>query len=106
MQRENCMLGIGMILLSALLLAPKALFSADGEGGKPGCCRAESAKISQLHKNVDRLYGQFKAKEAVAELQNIDRDLVHRDDALRRKQHPAPADPIMLQAHVARQHRK
>jgi tetratricopeptide (TPR) repeat protein len=65
------LVGIGVILLSAALLGQKPLHGADGEGGKPGCCRAESAKISQLHKNVDRLYGQFKAKEAVAELQKI-----------------------------------
>ena len=67
MQRETCLIGIAVILLSASLLEPRALHGADGEAGKP----AESAKISQLHKNVDRLYGQFKSREAVAELQKI-----------------------------------
>jgi tetratricopeptide (TPR) repeat protein len=40
---------------------------------KNGCleCRNESAEIAQLHKNADRLYAQFKPKEAAEELLKI-----------------------------------
>jgi tetratricopeptide (TPR) repeat protein len=70
-RRGICLIGAGVLLLSSLLFGREPLHSADGELGKPGCCRPESSKISQLHKNVDRLYSQFKAKEAVAELLKI-----------------------------------
>jgi tetratricopeptide (TPR) repeat protein len=42
-----------------------------GEDVKSACCRHEAAEIAQLHKSADRLYGQFKAKEAMAELVKI-----------------------------------
>ena len=40
---------------------------------KSGCphCRNDSAEIAQLHKNADRLYAQFKPKEAANELLKI-----------------------------------
>ena len=58
--------------LSAAILVGAALSVGAGEGPvaeePPGCCKAD---IARWHKNADRLYGQFKPKEAVAELQKI-----------------------------------
>ncbi|MEX0806842.1 MAG: hypothetical protein WD688_26500 [Candidatus Binatia bacterium] len=34
-------------------------------------CRHEGLDVAQLHKNADRLYGQFKAKEAAVELLKV-----------------------------------
>lgn len=42
-----------------------------GEEAKPGCCRGDAAEIQRLHQTVDRLYSQFKAKEAALELEKI-----------------------------------
>ena len=36
----------------------------------PGCC-AQGSDIARWHENADRLYAQFKAREAAAELQKI-----------------------------------
>ena len=35
------------------------------------CCRNDGADVARLHKIAERLYSQFKPKEAVAELQKI-----------------------------------
>ena len=42
----------------------------DAKGGCPQC-RHDSVEIAQLHKNADRLYAQFKPKEAANELLKI-----------------------------------
>ena len=61
--------------LSALLVALAATAgAADGpklEDSKRGCCRQDSADILRWHKNADRLYRQFKPREAAGELQKI-----------------------------------
>lgn len=59
-----------------------ALLSASGPGAqsadvtpapevKQSCCGNDGADIARLHKIAERLYSQFKPKEAVAELQKI-----------------------------------
>jgi tetratricopeptide (TPR) repeat protein len=59
-----------------------ALLSAPGPGAqsadvtpalelKQSCCRNDGADIARLHKIAERLYTQFKPKEAVAEWQKI-----------------------------------
>jgi tetratricopeptide (TPR) repeat protein len=48
-----------------------AATSAAGDESISGCCRQEVADIAQLHKSADRLYSQFKPREAVAELLKI-----------------------------------
>jgi hypothetical protein len=48
-----------------------ATTSAAGDESISGCCRQEVADIAQLHKSADRLYSQFKPREAVAELLKI-----------------------------------
>ena len=58
-----------------------ALLSAPGPGAQSAdvttapelqsCCRNDGADIARLHKIAERLYTQFKPKEAVAELQKI-----------------------------------
>ena len=58
--------------LSAAIVVGAALGVGAGEGPAaeepPGCCKAD---IARWHKNADRLYAQFKPKDAVAELQKI-----------------------------------
>jgi tetratricopeptide (TPR) repeat protein len=57
--------------LSAALLTGGAPAVNAGEAAiveSPGCCGSD---IARWHKNADRLYSQFKPKEAVAELQKI-----------------------------------
>ena len=53
----------------AAALAPGAAASALSESGQ-GCCRND-AEIARWHKNADRLYAQFRAREAIAELRKI-----------------------------------
>ncbi len=45
--------------------------SVAAEDGRAPCCKTESSDTAQLHRNADRLYGQFKTKEAAAELLKI-----------------------------------
>ncbi len=45
--------------------------SASAEDGRTPCCRNETADTAQLHKNAERLYSQFKPKEAAGELLKI-----------------------------------
>jgi tetratricopeptide (TPR) repeat protein len=53
-------------------------------GQRNGCphCRDESVDIARLHKNADRLYAQFKPKEAAEELLRIIRLDAHNFEAL------------------------
>jgi len=48
-----------------------AAANAAGDDSKSACCRCEGADIGQLHRSADRLYSQFKPREAVAELLKI-----------------------------------
>jgi len=48
-----------------------AAANAAGDDSKSACCRYEGADIGQLHRSADRLYSQFKPREAVAELLKI-----------------------------------
>jgi len=67
-------LAIGLALFHLLTIGAAPTLAADipaGDESKPGCCRREGADIAQLHRSADRLYGQFKPKEAVAELLKI-----------------------------------
>jgi tetratricopeptide (TPR) repeat protein len=41
------------------------------EDGKAACCREGDTDIARLHKNAERLYAQFKPKDAANELQKI-----------------------------------
>lgn len=54
-----------------LVVAPAAWGAEKSEESKSSCCRSEAAEIQRLHQNVDRLYSQFKAKEAAGELEKI-----------------------------------
>ncbi len=56
-------------LLSGTALAPAETFA--GAEAMSSCCREEVADIAQLHKSADRLYQQFKPKDAVTELLKI-----------------------------------
>jgi len=63
---------IGFIALAGLGNArAQAPESGAVNDKKPMCCRQDGADLAQLLKNADRYYGQFKPKEAVAELQKI-----------------------------------
>jgi tetratricopeptide (TPR) repeat protein len=41
------------------------------EGGKTACCQEVDTTIARLHKNAERLYAQFKPRDAANELQKI-----------------------------------
>lgn len=64
-----------LLFLAVFLFAPANFFShtgaASAEDGRTPCCKSETSDIAQLHKNADRLYGQFKTKEAAGELLKI-----------------------------------
>lgn len=63
-----------LILVWLLFMQPAAVHSSDttpAEDGKNACCRQAGPDITQLLKNADGLYTQFKPKEAAAELQKI-----------------------------------
>lgn len=60
-----------LLLLSAVFLFVQANVSSHGvasaEESRTACCKSEASAIAQLHKNADRLYSQFKTKEAADE---------------------------------------
>jgi tetratricopeptide (TPR) repeat protein len=63
-----------ILLLAFLLMQPGSVHSADdipAEDMKGGCCRQANPDTAQLIKNAERLYKQFKPKEAAAELQKV-----------------------------------
>jgi tetratricopeptide (TPR) repeat protein len=41
------------------------------EEQRQGCCRYDGTEIAQLHKNADRLYAQFRPRDAASELSKI-----------------------------------
>ncbi len=57
------------VFLAAAPTAGGAEVTAIEESG-PGCCKHD-AEVARWHKNADRLYAQFKAKEATVELRKI-----------------------------------
>ncbi len=63
------LLWIVLLFLPAYFLGASTRASA--EEGRGMCCKAGPATIAQLHKNADRLYSQFKTKEAADEWQKI-----------------------------------
>src|ERR1044071_6923158 len=63
---KNCF--ASALFALALLSAPAAVRGAEG---KPDCCRRSEMEIARSLKNADRLYAQFKPREALAELQKI-----------------------------------
>ena len=63
-----------LIFVFFLFMQPGTARSSDtalAEDGRSACCRHAGPEITQLLKNADRLYTQFKPKEAAAELQKI-----------------------------------
>ena len=59
--------------VSLFLVAAVNANAADTTGiqeGEQSCCRQDE-DIARWHRNADRLYGQFKAREAIKELQKI-----------------------------------
>jgi tetratricopeptide (TPR) repeat protein len=58
-------------LLVAVTVTAGAADAPKLEDPKHGCCRHDGAEIMRWHKNADRLYGQFKPREAAGELQKI-----------------------------------
>ena len=63
-----------LILVFFLFIQPGAAHSADtalAEDGRGACCRQAGPEITQLLKNAERLYTQFKPKEAAAELHKV-----------------------------------
>ena len=62
-----------IIILASLGWAAEVDESVSPADSRNACpqCRNDSAEIAQLHKNADRLYAQFKPKEAANELLKI-----------------------------------
>lgn len=64
-----------ILLLAALTclgaVRAQAVDSATANEQRQGCCRHDGADIGQMFKNADRIYRQFKPKEAAAELLKI-----------------------------------
>jgi len=64
-----------ILLLAALTCLgearAQAVDSATANEQRQGCCRHDGADIGQMVKNADRVYRQFKPKEAAAELVKI-----------------------------------
>jgi tetratricopeptide (TPR) repeat protein len=61
-------------LIACCCVLVKVAHGADAlstEDGKAACCREVETDIARLHKNAERLYGQFKPKDAANELQKI-----------------------------------
>ncbi len=57
-----------LLLLSAVFLFVQAhAGTASAEESRAACCKSEPSAVAQLHKNADRLYGQFKTREAADE---------------------------------------
>ena len=73
--------GLILILASMGRAAESDLSPLDQRNGCPHC-RNESVDIAQLHKNADRLYAQFKPKEAAEELLKIVRSDAQNFEAL------------------------
>ena len=64
--------GLLLLYLCAIWATPiQASDSPASDESKAACCRQDGTDIAQLHKNADRLYSQFKPREAVAELLKI-----------------------------------
>lgn len=66
-------LGFALIVLAAACAAPRVVCAAAtaAEESRTPCCKSENPQTAQLRSNAERLYAQFKPKEAAAELQKI-----------------------------------
>jgi tetratricopeptide (TPR) repeat protein len=64
-----------LLSLAVSLFAQANVFShtssASPDDGLTPCCKSETSDTAQLHKNAERLYGQFKIKESAGELLKI-----------------------------------
>ena len=64
-----------LLCLAVSLFARANFFSSTGavsaEDRRTPCCISETSNVAQLHKNADRLYSQFRTKEAAGELLKI-----------------------------------
>jgi tetratricopeptide (TPR) repeat protein len=63
-----------LLLLAVLVAAAWRVHAAEpatAQDPKQPCCRHDGGEIARLLKNADRLYGQFKPKEAIGELHKI-----------------------------------
>jgi tetratricopeptide (TPR) repeat protein len=74
---SGILLSLFCLIVSCSLLAKVArgADAASTDDGKVGCCQEADPEIARLHKNAERLYAQFKPKDAANELQKI----LHRD---------------------------
>jgi tetratricopeptide (TPR) repeat protein len=66
--------GFAILILAALCASPRFGYetaAAFAEEGRTPCCKSENRDTAQLLNNAERLYAQFKPKEAAAELQKI-----------------------------------
>jgi tetratricopeptide (TPR) repeat protein len=67
-------LRFAIVLLASVCAAPNfayATAAASAEETRSPCCKSENPKTAELLQNAERLYAQFKPKEAAAELQKI-----------------------------------
>jgi tetratricopeptide (TPR) repeat protein len=68
-------LGFALFILAAsLCVEPKFRYetgAASAEDSRTPCCKSENPDSAQLHRNAERLYAQFKPKEAAGELLKI-----------------------------------
>jgi tetratricopeptide (TPR) repeat protein len=70
---SRTLLSLFCLIVSCSLLAKVARGADAGStnDGKAGCCREADPEIVRLHRNAERLYAQFKPKDAANELQKI-----------------------------------
>ena len=67
-------LRFALLVLAALCAQsewPCDIGAASAEDGRTPCCKSENADSAQLLRNAERLYAQFKPKEAAAELLKV-----------------------------------
>jgi tetratricopeptide (TPR) repeat protein len=67
-------LRFAFLVLATLCAQPKFPYetgTASAEDGRTPCCKSENPDTAQLLNNAERLYAQFKPKEAAAELLKI-----------------------------------
>ena len=66
-------LGLAILVLTVVCAQMRFAYdtAAFAEDGGMSCCKSENPDTAQLLNNAERLYAQFKPKEAAAELQKI-----------------------------------
>jgi tetratricopeptide (TPR) repeat protein len=70
---SRILLSLFCLIISCSMLGKIARGADAGstDDGKTECCREADPEIARLHKNAERLYAQFKPKDAANELQKI-----------------------------------